>query len=194
MVMVALTDAGVAGKDVAAVFGLSAEYVWIQRGRARAQGSAGLVRRRGRPPRLNARQVARVRGWAGEGITQTEIAARLSVSRPVISELLARFGPAPRQPALTDPETDPGPDPEAGAADPATVLEETAPETAPEDIDQDVVPADEDVVPAAAAAPADPMVAAALVVSLVAEPVDRDAAVGARPGSRRGYAPAATPG
>ena len=143
MAMVALTDAGVAGKDVAAVFGLSAEYVWIQRGRARAQGSAGLVRRRGRPPRLNARQVARARGWAGEGITQTEIAARLSVSRPVISELLARFGPAPQQPALVDPGTDP---------DPAVALEEIVPGIAPEDVDQDVVPADEDVVPAAATA------------------------------------------
>ncbi len=105
MAVVALTDAGVRGKDVAAVFGLSAEYVLMLRGRARAEGSAGLVRRRGRPPKLGARQIAKARGWAAEGLTQTEIARRLSVSRPVIGELLSRLGPAPRQLALTDAPT-----------------------------------------------------------------------------------------
>ena len=83
MAVVALTDAGVQGKQVAAAFGLSAEYVSILRGRARTDGSAGLVRRRGRPPKLTAGQVAKARGWAAEGVTQTEIARRLSVSRPV---------------------------------------------------------------------------------------------------------------
>jgi len=45
MAVVALTDAGVQGKQVAAAFGLSAEYVSILRGRARTDGSVGLVRR-----------------------------------------------------------------------------------------------------------------------------------------------------
>src|SRR5512144_2134044 len=67
MAVVALTDAGVQGKQVAAAFGLSAEYVSILRGRARTDGSAGLVRRRGRPPKLTAGQVAKARRWAAEG-------------------------------------------------------------------------------------------------------------------------------
>lgn len=109
MAVVALTDAGVRGKQVAAAFGLSAEYVSILRGRARMDGSAGLVRRRGRPPKLTAGQVAKARGWAAEGVTQTEIARRLSVSRPVIGELLARLGPASQQPALPDARSTPRP-------------------------------------------------------------------------------------
>lgn len=123
MAVVSLTDAGVPGKQVAAVFGLSAEYVSILRGRARTDGSAGLVRRRGRPPKLNAAQVSKARGWAGEGVTRTEIARRLSVSRPVISDLLTRLGPTPQQLAL------PAEDTEAGVADPGTAPEATAPAT-----------------------------------------------------------------
>jgi transposase len=158
MAVVALTDAGVRGKDVAAVFGLSAEYVSMLRGRARAEGSAGLVRRRGRPPKLGARQIATARGWAAEGLTQTEIARRLSVSRPVIGELLSRLGPTPRQPALADAPVDAGTDAEADAADPAS---------APED----VVPAD--VGPKDAVGAADPV-----AVSGVADPTqDRGPAV-----------------
>jgi hypothetical protein len=109
MAVVALTDAGVQGKQVAAAFGLSAEYVSILRGRARTDGSAGLVRRRGRPPKLTAGQVAKARGWAAEGVTQTEIARRLSVSRPVIGELLARLGPAPSSPRCPTPRSTPRP-------------------------------------------------------------------------------------
>ena len=50
LAIVALTDAGRRVDEVAAVFGLTATYVSILRGRARTDGSAGLVRRRGRPP------------------------------------------------------------------------------------------------------------------------------------------------
>ena len=49
MAVVALTDAGVQGKQVAAAFGLSAEYVSILRGRARTDGSETPVPRT--PPR-----------------------------------------------------------------------------------------------------------------------------------------------
>ena len=66
LAIVALTDAGRRVDEVAAVFGLTATYVSILRGRARAAGSAGLVRRRGRPPKLSDRQVAKARGWAGQ--------------------------------------------------------------------------------------------------------------------------------
>ena len=56
LAIVALTDAKQPVKDVAAVFGLTATYVSILRSRARAQGSAGLVRPlAGRPNCLRGR-------------------------------------------------------------------------------------------------------------------------------------------
>ena len=92
LAVVAVTDAGVACRRAAELFGLSPQYVSMLRARARSEGSAGLVRRRGRPPKLSDRQVARARTWAGEGVSQREIADRLGVARSVISELLARHG------------------------------------------------------------------------------------------------------
>jgi len=54
LAIVALTDAGRSVTEVAAVFGLTATYVSMLRGRARRHGSAGLVPRRDlrhrRPP------------------------------------------------------------------------------------------------------------------------------------------------
>ena len=73
------------------------------RGRARTDGSAGLVRRRGRPPKLSDRQVAQAQQWASAGWTQQAIADRLGVAQSVISELLARVGPAAVQPDLPEP-------------------------------------------------------------------------------------------
>ena len=102
LAIVALTDAKRRVDEVAAVFGLSATYVSILRGRARQDGSAGLVRRRGRPPKLSQRQVAKARAWAGQGLTQQEIADRLGVVQSVISELLARVGPTPVQQELAE--------------------------------------------------------------------------------------------
>ena len=108
LAIVALTDADRRVDEVAAVFGLTATYVSMLRGRARTAGSAGLVRRRGRPPKLTDRQVAKARVWAAHGLTQQGIADRLGVSQSVISELLARVGPAPVQEVLPQPaETEP---------------------------------------------------------------------------------------
>src|SRR5664280_2563576 len=106
------------------------------RGRARQGGSAALVRhRRGRPPKLTGRQVAQAQVWAGSGWTQQAIADHLKVARSVISELLARVGPAPVQDALTptgdtdieseSPETVAGPDATIAAT---SDIEPTAPE------------------------------------------------------------------
>src|SRR5664280_2385936 len=101
LAIVALTDAGRRVDEVAAVFGLTATYVSILRGKARREGSTGLVgRRRGRPPKLSDRQVARARAWAGQGWTQQAISQRLGVTRAVISVLLARWGPIPAQETL----------------------------------------------------------------------------------------------
>jgi len=102
LAIVALTDAGRRIEEVARLFGLTATYVSMLRGRARRGGSAALVRhRRGRPPKLTDRQVAQAQVWAGSGWTQQAIADQLKVARSVISELLARVGPAPVQDALT---------------------------------------------------------------------------------------------
>jgi transposase len=107
LAIVALTDAGRRIDEVAAVFGLSATYVSILRGRAKAAGSAGLVRRRGRPPKLSDRQVSQARAWAGQGRSQQAIADQLGVAQSVISELLARLGPAPVQQTLPEPTEQP---------------------------------------------------------------------------------------
>ncbi len=122
LAIVALTDAGRRVDEVAAVFGLTATYVSILRGRARASGSAGLLRRRGRPPKLSDGQVAKARRWAAHGWTQQAIADRLGVAQSVISELLARLGPAPVQEVLPEPadaaaDTEPA---EATTAEPAS--------------------------------------------------------------------------
>src|SRR5674476_1284834 len=104
LAIVALTDAGRRVDEVAALFGLTATYVSMLRGRARAQGSAGLVRRRGRPRKLSDRQVSQARVWSGQGQTQQVIADRLGVAQSVISDLLARLAPVPVQEHL--PATD----------------------------------------------------------------------------------------
>jgi transposase len=120
LAVVALTDAVRRVDEVASVFGLTATYVSMLRGRAKRDGSAGLVRRRGRPPKLSDRQVAQARRWAADGWTQQSIADRLGVARSVVSELLARLGPAPVQQALPEPgEVEPVEPVEAVQADAA---------------------------------------------------------------------------
>jgi hypothetical protein len=104
LAIVALSDAGVEGLEVARVFGLSAPYISRIRGEARRSGAEGLVKRRGRPPKLSDRQVATVRRLAEGGATHAEIATRYGVARSVISELLAKFGPTSVQEPL--PEND----------------------------------------------------------------------------------------
>ena len=103
LAIVALTDAGRRVDEVAAVFGLTATYVSMLRGRARTDGSVGLVRRRGRPPKLSQRQVGQARDWLLAGWTQQAIADRFGVARSVVSELRARLGPVPVQDELPEP-------------------------------------------------------------------------------------------
>jgi len=101
---VALTDAGRRVDEVAEVFGLTATYVSMLRGRAARQGLAGLVRRRGRPPKLNARQQVQAARWAGQGRSQEWIGQRFGVARSVIGRVLADAGPVPVQPSLSPAE------------------------------------------------------------------------------------------
>jgi hypothetical protein len=100
LAIVALTDAGRRVDEVAAVFGLTATYVSMLRGRAARAGSAGLVRRRGRPPKLNARQQVQAVAWAGQGRSQEWIGQRFGVARSVIGRVLADAVSVPVQPPL----------------------------------------------------------------------------------------------
>lgn len=100
LAIVALTDAGRRVDEVARVFGLTATYVSMLRGRAVKEGSAGLARRRGRPAKLDARQRAQARRWAGQGRSQAWIADQFGVARSVIGRVLAEAGPVPVQPEL----------------------------------------------------------------------------------------------
>jgi len=100
LAVVALTDAGRAGIDVAACFGITPVYVSMLRGRARAMGSAGLVRRRGRRPALSPAQVTKARRWSAQGVSNVEIATRLRVHARTIGRVLEGAGPLSEQGSL----------------------------------------------------------------------------------------------
>lgn len=92
LAMVALAEAGVAGKEVASLFGLSPDHFSKLRVRARRHGSAELVRLMGRPPKLTGADLAKARRWSAEGKTGSDIARRLGVSDATVSRALAGIG------------------------------------------------------------------------------------------------------
>src|SRR5512144_2140310 len=92
---VTLRNLGFTGQRVAQALGLSEEYVATLRGRARRDGSAGVVPRRGRPPALGARELRRARRLREQGLSDVEISRRLGVHATTVGRAL---GPRPADP------------------------------------------------------------------------------------------------
>src|SRR6266705_106710 len=105
---------GFGGRAVAAVFGLTGNYVATLHNRALREGTAGLVRAQGRPRKLAGRDWQRAARWRAGGASDSEIARRLGVAQ---STVFRRLGPAAVQEQLPFS----GPGPEAGPAEPEPV-------------------------------------------------------------------------
>ncbi|MDQ3274099.1 MAG: transposase [Actinomycetota bacterium] len=88
LAVVTLRNLGFPGQRVAEVLGLSEEYVSTLRGRARREGSAGVLPRRGRPPALGARELRRARRLREQGHSDVEIGRRLGVHATTVGRTL----------------------------------------------------------------------------------------------------------
>jgi hypothetical protein len=135
-----LRQLGFGGRTVAAVMGLTENYVATLHNRALREGTPGLVRERGRPGKLAARDWEQAARWRAEGVSGSQIARRLPVAQSTVSRRLgpaavqeqlpgarpggepaatgrrAEAGPQPEQePAGPQPEGEPGPQPGAPA-------------------------------------------------------------------------------
>ncbi len=112
---------GFPGKAVAAVMGLTENYVATLHRRGLREGTAGLVRPSGRPPGLPAAAWERAARWRAGGASEAEIARRLGVAQSTVSRRLAGGGqqqlPWPAQ-APAEPE-EPAGEPEEPAGKPA---------------------------------------------------------------------------
>src|ERR1035441_448960 len=111
-----LRQLGFGGTEVAAVMGLTPNYVATLRQRSLREGTAGLIRAAGRPRETGEASWDRARAWRAEGMRDAEIARRLKVNQ---STVLRRLGRAHVQEALPlTPEpaaAEPGPgEPQAG--------------------------------------------------------------------------------
>ena len=111
----ALRQLGYGGTAVAAVTGLTPNYVATLHQRALREGTAGLVREPGRPRETGEASWEQARAWRAAGVRDSEIARRLGVNQ---STVLRRLGRAHVQEALPQPAAA---EPEAagsGAAEP----------------------------------------------------------------------------
>ena len=138
-----LRQLGFGGRTVAAVMGLTENYVATLHNRALREGTPGLVRERGRPGKLAARDWEQAARWRAEGASDSEIARRLRVAQSTVFRRLgpaavheqlpgtgpegepsatgrrAEAGPRPGQePAGPQPEGEPGPQPAALGPEP----------------------------------------------------------------------------
>jgi len=109
-----LRQLGYGGQAVAAVMGLTVNYVATLHNRALRDGTGGVVRPRGRPGKREPGAWQQARQWRAAGVRDAEIARRLQVNQ---STVLRRLGPASVQGQLPldQPGTppDPGPAPES---------------------------------------------------------------------------------
>src|SRR5258707_1168772 len=105
---------GFGGRAVAAVMGLTENYVATLHNRALREGTAGLVQAQGRPRKLAGNAWEKAARWRAEGASDSEIARRLGVAQ---STVFRRLGPAAVQEQLPGggPEDEPAaPGPQGG--------------------------------------------------------------------------------
>ena len=110
MAVAVLRQLGFGGAEVAAVMGLTPNYVATLHQRALREGTAGLVRQAGRPRETGEASWEQARAWRAAGVRDSEIARRLGVNQ---STVLRRLGRAHVQEALP-----PAPQPEPADAEP----------------------------------------------------------------------------
>jgi hypothetical protein len=132
----ALRQIGFSGKQVAAALGLTENYVATLHQRAQRDGTAGLVRPRGRPRTVAEQDWEQARAWRAAGVRDAEIARRLGVQQ---STVLRRPGPAQVQGelAVEDAAAEPAPAAAAGRDDQPPRPE---PEAVPEHDEQEPEP------------------------------------------------------
>src|SRR6266700_2835973 len=129
----ALRQLGYGGTAVAAVMGLTPNYVATLHQRALREGTAGLVRKPGRPRETGEASWEQARAWRAAGVRDSEIARRLGVNQSTVLRRLGRahvqeaLPPAPQpQPAAAEPEAagsgaaEPGEAAGTGPAEPGT--------------------------------------------------------------------------
>ena len=126
--LAALRQLGFKGRVVAAVLGLTENYVATLHNAALRDGSAALVMqdRRGTPGKVTGEQWEQARAWRAQGASDAEIGRRLQVAHTTIGRALGpremaparerERGGAPAEPLFTgpgpEPEPEPGPEPE----------------------------------------------------------------------------------
>ena len=117
--LAALRQLGFRGRVVAAVLGLTENYVATLHNAALRDGSAALIRqdRRGTPGKVTAEQWERARAWRAQGASDAEIGRRLEVAHTTISRGLGPRGQELAQagPLFTGPGAEPGAEAEPGA-------------------------------------------------------------------------------
>src|SRR5258708_9562622 len=92
-----LRQLGFAGRRVAAVFGLTENYVATLHSAALREGWAALVRRPapGRPGKLGGADWEQAAAWRAQGVSDAEIGGRLGVATTTVGR---RLGPRPEVP------------------------------------------------------------------------------------------------
>ena len=114
-----LRQLGFSGAEVAAVTGLTPNYVATLYQRSLREGTAGLIRPLGRPRETAGASWEKARAWRAAGVRDAEIARRLGVNQ---STVLRRLGPAhvtgPLEPQPESAESQAA-EAEAEAAEPA---------------------------------------------------------------------------